>query len=325
LKTQRFVLLFFLVQQLTMASPMCLKICGAISCGHSLLFFIFALWCFSEMGRFNPFYTPVACENPLLHLPLHEYITATGGLDVQSYTVNSRCSNPNQLDMTIGTKSTGDVLVLNPDGKTFTTVGKVTTPTAATFKINCKNTPFQLNMQMALPGAVVTGIVTALTAQATAQVLIPAVPLFFSLLADSKIESNFMFMANSDTMVLPKKYCGTMATILSTPAPGALKSVTQTMCRNTAAEAIAAVTNPKMPRTLGMYHQPADFIDNLDPLKTYLDEQEGAAKMGAMMFMAIFVITSSSTGVGAYVCYKKVKAAKAAAGAAPAAEAPASA
>jgi len=278
------------------------------------------------MGRFDPFYTPVACENPLLYLPMATYATAQGGLNVPSYTVKSRCSNPNQLDMTIGTKSTGDVLVLNPDGKTFTTVGKVTTPTATTFKINCKNTPFNLNLQLTLAPAMVQGIAAALATQTTAKVIVPAVPLFFSLLADSKIESNFMFMANSDTMVLPKKYCGTMATILSTPAPGALKSVTQTMCRNTAAEAIAAVTNPKMPRTLGMYHQPADFIDNLDPLKTYLDEQEGAAKMGAMMFMAIFVITSSSTGVGAYVCYKKVKAAKAAGGAAaPIAAAPAAA
>jgi len=279
------------------------------------------------MGRFDPFYTPVQCTSPLLLLPIHKYLVmdttvapaVPKELDVNNFPVNMLCTNPNQLDMTIGTKSTGDVMLLNADGS-MATVGPVTTPIQTTFKINSKKVPFVVHMGMKLPMTVVSGLQAALAAQTAAKVLVPAVPLFFSLHADTKIESNFMFMANSDTMVIPKKYCGAMATMLAPgddatagiPIPaGALRSVTATICRNSMAEAITAVTSTILPRELGKYHSPM-FIDSMDPLKTYLDEQEAKAKGGAMMFFVMFNLHSIGFLGAAIFCLKKFKAAKAA-------------
>jgi len=297
-----------------MASKQCLTICGAVSCCHSLLFFIFAIWCISEMGRFNPFYTKVQCTNPLLTLDLNKYLDANGNVDVKDFAVNMECSNPNQFQMSIGTKSTGDVMLYA--GGLSVKVGAVKTPKATDFKIDCKKTPWYTSMNMFLPAAVFGGLVADITAQVAVAVPIPSVPLFFSLNADTTLSSRFMFMPNELKMVLPKKYCGAQCTALPSTAQlatspwakGALQSVGRTICRDSLAEAITAVTATTLSKTNGpktAIDHSSGYIDHLDPEKKFLDDNEGKAKQGAMMFLFIFVVTMISCLVGSICCIKK--------------------
>jgi len=292
---------------------------GGCACLSVLLFIvlvIFGIWAVAEQGRFDPFYTPLKCTNFFLFIPVHLFLDmSTGNLVLPPVPVNAECDNPNQLAVTMGAGTKGDVLALTPLGTVD--VGDVSKAGATKFDIDSEKTKIAILMAMTMPGPMLQGIGAEITRQALAGANPPAVPLFFTLDAESKGEGAVMFLPAEEKAMLPKKFCGQLLTMVppdptgatsnatfGMPLPaGALKTVSVTLCRNSEEEIIPAVlaldptAGPNME-----YDHSAGYIDNLDPTPDYVKEKEDTINSSLSTFIAIFFILAGLFLIVAIVC-----------------------
>merc|ERR1711879_574612 len=117
--------------------------------------------------------------------------------------------------------------------------------------------------------------------------------------------------------MLPKKYCGILLTLvppdptgatsnatIGMPIPmGALKVTSVTICRNSMEEVVPLITAAD--RTAGPqkeFDHSVGYIDNLDPLPSYVSEKEDEINGGLSMFIAIFFILAVIFLAVAVVC-----------------------
>jgi len=281
--------------------------CAGVSVALFILFLIFGIWAAADKGRMDPFFTPLKCTNFYLFIPLQPFLTATGDLNLPGAPVSAECQNPNQLSVTLGTKTAGDVLVAVGNGTID--IGDVSLGKETKFDIDSSGTKVTFTMAMLMPGAMLGGINAALMQQALAGAAVPAVPLFFSLDVESKGEGMVMFQKAEETKMLPKKYCGQLLTALP-PNPnvtllsfGVLTTVSVTVCCNTIEEALTKVMalDPTKGPTAEFDHS-AGYVDNLDPTDSYIKEKEDAINSALSTFTAIFIILAIIFLVVAGVC-----------------------